>query len=240
MKKYILFILCFVVASSIGLSVYFTIPKENPIEDFVLNVQDVSVKIGEKQKLNYSVSIEDAVISVNISDKSIAKVVFENSLIYIQGCAKGDTEISLSATYRGETKKEVAIVQVSQTENIETPTTPEPSDDEEKSDENQDNGLNDSNETENSDITLSFSNLRNCSVEGNIITITHAKEAMLTITANINTESVEIEFTNSGLSTLTQDLGNRTFKFNCDNIGEFEFYVIVNSTYRVKCNLLVK
>ena len=252
MKKYIICALCFVVALATGLGIYFSLPKEVETVEFKFTAQNINVNVGEKQKLNYTVSVPDAIISVNITDRSIAKVIFENNNIYIQGCAKGETEMSLTASYKGETKKDSVNVQVSSNEidngideDPETPSDDSPDqpsniEDGGSNNENSSEDLNDTDETTNTEITLYFSNEYNCTVEDNVIKVLKSSISFVSISANINFDYIDIEFVDAELSSLVQDLGNKTFQFYSDEVGEFEFYVIIDSNYKVKCKLVVE
>lgn len=74
--------------------------KTSSPQDFTLSASNISIEVGSVVALPYSCSIDDASITFESSDPSIARIVSSRIL----GVSAGETTITITATYEGMTR----------------------------------------------------------------------------------------------------------------------------------------
>ena len=71
--------------------------KTSSPQDFTLSASDITIEVGSVVAVPYSCSIDDASITFESSDPSIARIVSSRVL----GVSAGETTITITATYEG-------------------------------------------------------------------------------------------------------------------------------------------
>ncbi len=241
-KKYLICISCAVVAILTGLGIYLGVSHSNP-PALDVSINNFDIKVGEKVKIEYDVSISDAVIFLDVDKNQIASLIQENGINYLTGCSEGKANLTLIAKYRNQKVEKVAKVVVSAvyqkpsegdntgSEDTKDPTKPEnPDKDDEKEDTEKEDAL-----------LLEFLNVQNCSIEKNVINMKQSVLAIFSVSANISITNLHIDLIAADLSDdFVQEIGNNTFCLLSDISGDFEIDFVVNNQFRLRYHVIIK
>ena len=87
------------VSGIVAMLLLFLLPSKKTVlpQEFTLSASNISVDVGSVVALPYSCSIEDAVITFESSDPSVARIV--SSRLF--GVSAGETTVTITATYEG-------------------------------------------------------------------------------------------------------------------------------------------
>ena len=90
------------VSGIVAMLLLFLLPSKKTVlpQEFTLSASNISVDVGSVVALPYSCSIEDAVITFESSDPSVARIVSSRLL----GVSAGETTVTITATYEGMTR----------------------------------------------------------------------------------------------------------------------------------------
>ncbi len=229
MKKYLLIILtCILLCSIVGVVIYCLSPEEEKLK---VSISDVSVNVGQKVKLEYSTSIEDAVITFTLENEDIAKINQEGKDVYVTGIEEGTTSLKVIARYKVSREEVGADVVVKKDVATSNPIS-EP-DDENVNDSEEDNENNSLTPTppENPtstqlELTFDEDNFVNFSIEGNVMTIKKSKKAKFSVTSNIMVSKIE------GISAdISVEIKSSIFTLFSDKTGTFELSIVVNDIH---------
>ena len=223
LKKLLVGIACFLVAGLGAVIAYLAIPKDTPIE-LTVEVEDVELVIGENAELEWSVNINDALITVEIENKNIASYNKTDNKYVITGLAIGETNIKINAKYNGakasDTAKITVIEKVSAeppNEPNETPETPPQED------------------PENPPVaepTNIFKETMFCTIESNkIILNNNAIFALVQISlGDEGVESLSFEYDTSNINVvIDENIGNNTYNIFVNVPGEYDLKIIINN-----------
>lgn len=220
MKKSVITITSIVIAIAVALIIFFAIPKTGAT-NLVINVNDISLKLNEKSKIDYFSSISDAIITMDVEDDNVAQLTISSDGFYITGNKVGNTYLTLTGKYGNQVIEKVAKVSVlkasSSNENDSNEEDNKPTDGE-------DNG-----EDEN-ELIISFSNLNRCEIENNTIFLTANRLAMFSVNANVNIESKMNIYSNCDDLTINylQDIGDNTYSIKAASVGEYDLCIEIN------------
>lgn len=90
------------VSGIVAILLLFLLPSKKTVlpQEFTLSASNISIDVGSVTTLPYSCSIEDAVITFESSDPSVARIVSSRLL----GVSAGETTVTITATYEGMTR----------------------------------------------------------------------------------------------------------------------------------------
>lgn len=240
MKKFALIFSIIVVLVLAGVGVYSILPKENttPTGQISLEVENVTLKVDEEVKVEYSVSTTKAVIVMEIENVSIAELRPLATGFYVKGLKEGSSIISVTASYGAKKVTKTATIVVKSKEEGETDN-PAPIDDNPEPDD-----PNDQDETPNIPIenkpVVEFLNLFKCEYSSKTFTIDANKLALFSIVCNENIESISLFSQSKNLViTLANDIGNNTYKILGLQTGEYVFILNING-HAFEYNVVVK
>ncbi len=221
MKKSVITITSIVIAVVVALIIFFAIPKTGAT-NLVINVNDISLKLDEKSKVNYSSSISDAIITMVVEDDDIAQLTISSDGFYITGSKVGNTYLTLTGRYGNQVIEKVAKVSVSKTSSSDENNSSE--------DENSKPTDDEDNKEDENELIISFSNLNRCEIEGNNIFLTENKLAIFSVDANVNIESGTNIYSNSEDLTINylQDIGDNTYSIKATSAGEYDLCIEIN------------
>ncbi len=222
MKKSVITITSIVIAVAVALIIFFTIPKTGAT-NLVININDISLKLDEKSKVNYSSSISDAIITMVVEDDDIAQLTISSDGFYITGNKVGNTYLTLTGRYGNQVIEKVAKVSVSKTSSS--------SDENNSSDDENNKPTGDENNKEDeNELIISFSNLNRCEIEENNIFLSENKLAIFSVDANVNIESGTNIYSNSEDLTINylQDIGDNTYSIKAISAGEYDLCIEIN------------
>ena len=245
MKKYIIAIVCIVfVFAGVTLGLVLTEEQE---EDFTLTLraENIELFVGETDKLIYSCSINGIPVVKRIANSKIATIEDE----YVTAKKVGETELTLEAKYKGERVEKIIVITV--LEEPEEPETPPPS-----QEQNQ-NGDTSDNEEENTltpeepeeqepvvekpVILFEETNLSNCTVQNNIITIQEDVVGRFSVYLQNNVSciiTVTSESEHVEVTKITSMSGN-FYKIKGTAVGEYEICMSTNGSEVVKFTVKV-
>ncbi len=235
MKKSVITITSIVIAVIVALIIFFAIPKTGAT-NLVININDISLKLDEKSKVNYSSSISDAIITMVVEDDDIAQLTISSNGFYITGSKVGNTYLTLTGRYGDQVIEKVAKVSVLGTTNVDEnepnddkPNTNKPNIDESNDEVNKPTDSEDNNKDAN-DLIISFSNLNRCKIENNNIFLTENDLAIFSINANVNIEGKTYIYSNSEnlIISYLQDIGDNTYSIKALSTGEYQLCIEIN------------
>ena len=121
-KKWLVTLASVLVAGLVSVVVYFAIPKEEPV-DLQVDVEDIIVKVGQSETIEWTCNIEDALVVISSSNEKVVKIERENGIDKAIGCKVGQAEIVVIGKYNGVKMQAEATVEVVEglQENPETP-----------------------------------------------------------------------------------------------------------------------
>ncbi|MBE7076249.1 MAG: hypothetical protein E7375_04265 [Clostridiales bacterium] len=125
MRKIILGIIGVMILAGAGVGTYFAIPR-GEVPQLEIIVEDMSLSLGERKKLEYDISNKEAVVVIEESDSEIVGIESTANGRYVLGKNIGETGIKIIAKYKGEKVEKEIKVTVTKTEE-------EPEDNEEES-----------------------------------------------------------------------------------------------------------
>ena len=132
MKKLVIGLACLLVAGLSGVITYFAIPKDKPI-DLKVEVSDIIVEVGEYANINWSVNLDEALVTFETSDNSKATYKHVSGKDCVLGVAIGEALIKVNAKYNGVKASDSAKITVIAKDGSDSPNDPEentpPSDD---------------------------------------------------------------------------------------------------------------
>lgn len=215
-KKIIAFSSVFVIAV-VGVLTYLLFPK-NQNNVFELSVNNINVVVGESEKIDYTVSVKDAVITMQIENLGIAKITSNLSEYFVTGISAGKTSLKLKGNYCGEKiEKTVSITVIS------------------NSAYNGDNG----NENQ-EELKIEFVNFMNCDYENDSFLLTAGQKAFFTVVFNINVENYVLKSDSDKLEIeKAHEIGNNTYSMKSSEAGEFQISVSIKGkikTFKVVAN----
>lgn len=239
-KKYLICISCAVIVILTGIGIYFGVTNSSSVV-LDISAKNINIKVGEKVKVEYDVSISDAVITLDVDKSQIASLTQENGISYLTGCAEGKTTLILVAKYRNEKVEKIVDVNVSAI--YQKPSEGDNTEDnqggnsgsETENPENPDNGDENNDDKKEDALLLNFMNVQNCVIENNIINMNTNVLAIFSVSANISISSLRIDLISVELSeNFVQEVGNNTFCLRSDLSGEFEIDFVVNNQFRIR------
>lgn len=134
MKKWLVMIASVLVAGLVSVVVYFAIPKKEPV-DLQVYVQDIVVKVGHSEEIEWTCNIEDALVVISSSNEKVVKIERVEGIDKAVGCKVGQAKLVVIGKYNGVKVQEEATVEVVE----ELQNSPEtPSDEENSSSGNED------------------------------------------------------------------------------------------------------
>lgn len=227
-KKIVLALASVLIAVLVGTAVYFALPQQKDV-NLKIDADNLSVNVQETVKLEYTVSIENALVTISIKDKNVANIITNSDGYFVSGISKGQTDLIISGQYRSESAVKTILIVVNESStpqndengnnsnHEEQPISPEPTEPDDPDNENgsTDETPPDNNEENNQDDEnqeIGFTNLRNCSLNGNTI-IAEKSTIIFTIVFDDSFTDLEVLFDGT-LQSADTNLGNNTYKLN--------------------------
>lgn len=226
-----IFISCFVIIAIIVTIVIYKLDfssEENLI--FELSADDITLSVGEKEKIQYETSIEDAVFACEIEDCSVAKLFIKENSYWVEGLLTGETFLTITGKYKGEKVEEIVNITITNTESpVEEPLQEEFDDVEDFKEIEEEKTPNTDTKTD-KELKLSFSNLMNCTIDEKTIKMTANKMAIFSINCEENIETSEIISNDEKVVvTKLKDVGYNTYKLKTTETGTFEILIKINN-----------
>ncbi len=240
MKKYVIISVVLCLLAAIGVAVYFLIPKVPSEAELVVNASDARVHVDAAEKIDYTVSIKDALVSFEIEDKSVAMVKASEEGVEIVGVAVGVTKLTLTASYKSKTYSTIVTVVVFEGE---PPKEDGESPKDEPSQENPDgNGGGEGGDEGGSapsepiikpNVTFPKENLINCEVIENVIIVSCSVKAVFTISSDVDLSmAVGVVGVSDKIEVAKEKLiGNNTFSVVANEVGEYQITIVLEGKY---------
>lgn len=213
--------------SIVGVVIYCLSPEEEILK---VSISDVTVNVGQKVKLEYTTSIEDAVITFTLDNEDIAQINQEGKDVYVTGIEEGTTSLKVIARYKVSREEVGADVVVKKNVATSNPIS-EPDENMNNSEEDNENDSitpTPPDEPTSTQLELTFDedNFVNFSIEGNVMTIKKSKKAKFSVTSNIMVSKIE------GISAdISVTINSSIFSLYSDKTGTFELSIVVNDIH---------
>lgn len=229
MKKVFISISSVLILAIAGVIIYFSIPKVD-MPELVVTLNDISVNIGEKVKVDYKTSLSSAVITMKVENTKIAKLENEFGGNFVMGCSEGETILMLKARYKDESFEKAVVVNVSKNIKDDVVDNEDNSSSLEEPDDKPIETPNDEKVEDEIGVNLEFSNLINCSVNENTISVYKDKKAIFSISSeiNLNKDNFKIISDPSLNLSLVTGVGNNTYSIKATNCGSYKVTFIVD------------
>ena len=212
MKKIISIVLSVILLLGGGVGLYFGVIKNNS-PDLRVSIEDMTLTIGATGRLNYSCSIDDALVTFTVTDESVASVSYVSGVATVTANSVGSTEITLNANYKtfqNSCTATITVVQSSQ-------------------------GNEDTN-----DDALTFENLQNVTFADSTFTMNSGANAIFTVTANFDIYQINEVIVSENVLVEQLDIMPNTYKIYCTISGTYSLTIRINTNKLFEYTLIVE
>lgn len=220
-KKHFITIVCLIFVVVGGIIAGLVVPNLKK-EELAVSVKSVTVSVGDKVELNYSVN-RNAVLTFSIEDETVANIEETTDKIYVVGIKVGTTKVKVVAQlgdlYCSASARVLVVAQSDSTEpenpdDPDDPTPPEGGDGEgDETSPNPEEGLT---------MQVSFPDMINCSLSEGKLICDVSKIATVSISVSVDAVSILVESSNEAMTVVKNDMAGRTvYKLSATEAGEY-------------------
>ncbi len=222
MKKLLYAALSVVILAALAVCIYYLIPK-NDERELAVYAKDISVTVGESKLVEYSVTITSAAISYNMEENAFAHLEFSGGAAYVHGDSAG--EINMKIFAKSGAKNFVKTIKVTVVSNGEN-----------KGDDNPPDNTEDDNPKPTPEPEyITFTNLVNCTADGNIIRM-EASTCVLDFSTDASSYDVSFDYDTTKLQIeLDTNVGYGAYRVTTLQEGEHDLSITLKTkTYAYK------